>query len=201
MKPPKISRKPIIISLFDFTGTWSEPYRRAGYQVVQVDLKYGFDVLTWKYKEIPKDRVVGILAAPPCTDIAVSGAQYWPKKDKNGETTKTVKLVRKTLEIVRYFDPKFWAIENPVGRMNALVPELAKFGPVYFHPYEYGDAWSKKTGLWGIFKMPVKKPVRPKKATAHGSWIMALGGKSERTKELRSIPPKGFAQAFFESNK
>jgi hypothetical protein len=28
-----------------------------------------------------------------------------------------------------------------------------------------------------------------------------LGGKSERTKELRSITPMGFAKAFYEANK
>lgn len=33
------------------------------------------------------------------------------------------------------------------------------------------------------------------------SWIMKLGGKSERTKELRSMTPPGFAKAFFEANK
>jgi hypothetical protein len=29
---------------------------------------------------------------------------------------------------------------------------------------------------------------------------MQLGGKSERTKKLRSVTPQGFAKAFFEAN-
>ena len=30
-----------ILSLFDYTGNWSEPYRQAGYNVIQQDLKHG----------------------------------------------------------------------------------------------------------------------------------------------------------------
>ena len=45
------------------------------------------------------------------------------------------------------------------------------------------------------------KPVVPIRACAHGSWLMKLGGKSLRTKNLRSATPKGFAIAIFESNK
>lgn len=31
----------IVISLCDFTGEWPRPYREAGYNVIQVDLKHG----------------------------------------------------------------------------------------------------------------------------------------------------------------
>ena len=30
-----------ILSLYDYSGNWSLPYREAGYEVVQVDLKRG----------------------------------------------------------------------------------------------------------------------------------------------------------------
>jgi hypothetical protein len=43
---------------------------------------------------------------------------------------------------------------------------------------------------------PSVKPIE-----ANQSWIMKLGGKSEKTKELRSITPLGFAYAFYEANK
>jgi hypothetical protein len=49
----------------------------------------------------------------------------------------------------------FWCLENPVGR---LVHYLGK--PVmYFHPYEYGDPYQKKTCLWGMFNRPIPDPV------------------------------------------
>lgn len=46
----------IIISLFDYTGNWSRPYRENGYEVIQVDIQHGTDILTWNYKEIERER-------------------------------------------------------------------------------------------------------------------------------------------------
>ena len=66
----------VIISLFDYSGVWSRPYRLAGCRVLQIEDKLGFDVFRWNYKIIRPEIVAGILAAPPCTDLAVSGAQY-----------------------------------------------------------------------------------------------------------------------------
>lgn len=196
-----IQARTIIISLFDYSGIWSAPYRRAGCRVLQIESKLGFDVFTWNYKAIKPVLVAGILAAPPCTDLAGSGAQYWKQKDKKGQTRKSLKLISRTLEIVAYFKPLFWAMENPVGRLNTLLPELEKYGPWYFEPYWYGDPWSKKTGLWGKFNKPnPNRIVKPVRFSKQGSWTQLLGGKTEQTKELRSITPPGFAQAFYNAN-
>lgn len=196
-----ILNSPILISLFDYSGCWSEPYRRAGYRVLQVEKKLGFDVFNFEYDLISQELVGGILAAPPCTDFATSGAQYWKRKDKDGTTVASVKLIKTILKIIKYFKPKFWCIENPVGRINDLVPELKNYGPWYWQPYQFGDRWTKKTGLWGIFNKPqISFKSLPLRYTKQGSWTQKLGGKSEATKELRSITPPGFAQAFFEAN-
>jgi hypothetical protein len=110
-------------------------------------------------------------------------------------------MVKKILQVIKYFDPSFWVIENPVGRLNELIPELKQFGPWYWQPFWFGDPWSKKTGLWGKFNYPkVVRRTAPAKFSAQGSWTQLLGGKSEMTKELRSITPPGFAQAFFNAN-
>jgi hypothetical protein len=42
--------------------------------------------------------------------------------------------------------------------------------------------------------------VDPTRVCGQGSWLMKLGGKSEKTKELRSMTPMGFAYAFYEVN-
>ena len=94
-----------VLSLFDFSGNWSRPYRENGYDVIQVDLKLGQDIMTWDYKKIDPSNIYAILAAPPCTDFSVSGAQYWKKKDADGTTQKSIALVKKTLEIIKYFNP------------------------------------------------------------------------------------------------
>jgi site-specific DNA-cytosine methylase len=189
-----VSATKTILSLFDYSGNWPKYYCEAGYNVLQVDIKWDIDILELTPNDLP-DKIHGILAAPPCTDFAGSGAQYWKQKDLDGRTDQSLKLVDKVLRIVDYYNPEFWALENPVGRLQKLRPELGD--PWYFQPHWFGDAYTKKTGLWGKFNRNLpKSPVEPDP----NSWIMKLGGKSERTKELRSMTPLGFAFAFFLAN-
>src|SRR5690606_8571379 len=64
------------------------------------------------------------------------------------------------------------------------------------------NAYTKKTGLWGNFNRNIiKKPIEPIRASKQGTFTQRYGGKSDRTKELRSNTPEGFAQAFYEANK
>lgn len=62
------------------------------------------------------------------------------------------------------------------------------------------NAYTKRTGLWGSFTWPKENRIDPVRCSSQGSWTQLLGGKSERTKELRSITPAGFALAFFQTN-
>jgi hypothetical protein len=196
--------KNIVLSLFDYTGNWSKPYRDNGYEVIQVDIELGTDILTWDYKRYPKEQVKGILAACPCTDFSLSGAAWFAEKDADGRTAASIELVKKTWEIIQYFEPEFWAIENPMSRIHKLCPFIGdvKFK---FHPYQFAQydpiprnsQYQKQTWLWGKFNNPVFKPLENiDKQKLH----QKLGGKSKRTKYLRSITPLGFAYAFYEAN-
>jgi hypothetical protein len=42
--------------------------------------------------------------------------------------------------------------------------------------------------------------VEPVRTSRQGSWLQALGGAGERTKEARSVTPDGFARAFYFAN-
>lgn len=186
----------VIISLFDYSGNWPSFYKANGYDVYSIDIKHDIDVLTLTKEDLP-DNVYGILAAPPCTDFSGSGAQYWKAKDADGRTDQSLALVDKTLEIINWYpELRFWALENPVGRLSKLRPLLGS--PWYFQPHWFGDPYTKKTGLWGNFN---KDLPRNDVAPDPNNWIMKLGGKSERTKELRSMTPLGFAKAFYEANR
>ena len=216
-----IRKHKIILSLFDLTGNWSKPYRDAGFEVVQVDLQLGIDIMTWDYTKIPKNNVFGILAACPCTDFALSGARHFKRKDSDGTTEKSIALVHKTLEIIEYFNPKFWVVENPMSRIHSLVPELGevafKFDPCDFAGYLSGEEqdsnrYNKKTWLWGKFNNPVCKRLEPfmkdspvlKRTDAKGNHINGnTFGKSLSRQDwanIRSATPMGFAKAFFEAN-
>jgi hypothetical protein len=184
----------LILSLCDFTGSWSQPYLDAGYDVQRVDLKHGGDVRLLDFQGSP---VHGILAAPPCTSFAGSGAQYWPAKDEDGRTLDGLSIVDACLRAVAIYRPEWWALENPVGRLRRWL------GPprLIFQPCDYGDAYTKRTCLWGDFNADLPQtPVTPERVCSQGSWLMRYGGSSERTKEARSVTPPGFARAFFEAN-
>lgn len=199
-----------IISLFDYSGNWSRPYREAGFNIIQIDIKLGIDIFTWDYSNIKE--CYGILAAVPCTDYALSGAKWFAQKDKGGRTMESNKLVIKVKEIIDYFKPSFYAIENPMSRIHKLNPWMGQ-PRLKFNPYDYAmydpnpedSAYQKETWLWGQFNIPAKRPLENpgflkgivnKGGCLHNKY----GGKSERTKTMRSITPLGFAYAFYEVN-
>lgn len=181
----------IILDLCGGTGAWSKPYEDAGYDVRLITLPKQ-DVRLY----VPPNDVYGILAAPPCTHLAGSGARWW--KEKGDKTLiEALSIVDACIRIIHTTYPWFWALENPVGRLTRYLDEPK----MYFDPYDYGDPYTKRTVLWGDFKIPEKNPVKPVQVCKQGSWVQKLGGKSERTKLLRSTTPAGFAKAFFEANR
>jgi site-specific DNA-cytosine methylase len=173
-----------ILDLCGGTGAWSKPYKEAGYNVILVDLPN--DVRLFK----PPKKVYGILAAPPCTHLAGSGARWWKEKGTQ-PLLEALSIVDACIRIVMVTKPHFWVLENPVGRL------VHYLGPpkTYFQPYEYGNTWSKKTALWGKFIMPKKNIVEP--TEKNKIWYMSGPNRSK----LRSITPSGFAKAFYEANK
>lgn len=168
-------------------------------------------VILWKH--FPGCRVHGLMLAPVCTDFTISGARWWPEKDADGRTAESLKLVDECLLLVDLLMPTWWVLENPVGRLATLRPSLGA-PRLYFQPCHYAghadvpdtDAYTKKTGLWGNFNENLERaPIEPRMVTLangkRGSWMWAkLGGKSARTKELRSVTPQGFARAFAKAN-
>ncbi len=154
-----------------------------------------------KHKYKPPDNVYGILAAPPCTEFSGSGARWW--KDKPIELLfEALELVDACMKIIEEASSVFWCMENPVGR---LVKWMGK-PLMYFNPCDYGDDYTKKTCLWGKFNIPEKNYVEPvfftdTKGNRFSEMFFKTGGKSERTKKIRSITPPGFSWAFFEANR
>ena len=176
----------IVLDLCGGTGAWSKPYKDAGYNILNVTLPH-FDVRTFHLL----DDVYGILASPPCTHLARSGARWWIEKGEEA-LFKALALVDACMRIILITKPKFWALENPVGRLSRYMGKPV----MYFNPCDYGDPWTKKTCLWGNFNIPKKNPVEPIEGSR-----MHLYPPSEDRAMLRSITPTGFAKAFYEANK
>ena len=153
----------------------------------QVDLQHGEDIRLFKALSYP---VRGVLAAPPCTEFAGSGARWWEDKGE-GPLFDGLALVDACCRIILMHRPQWWVIENPVGRLNRWLGD-----PDYiFNPSDYGDPYTKKTCLWGHFNAPFKTPV----AAVDGSKLWRLPPSDDRANK-RSATPNGFAKAFFEAN-
>jgi len=185
--------KKIILDLCGGTGAWSKPYVDAGYDVRIITLPE-YDLTDEETVRLlcELEGVYGILFATDCTCWANSGARwFWQRV--TAEIWEGMKLFVKGYRIITTHQRrvKFWAIENPVGKMRDFLGEPQ----LIFDPCDYGDPYTKKTLLWGRFNMPIKKPVTPHE----GSKIHRYPP-SEKRKELRATTPPGFSRAFFEVN-
>ena len=187
-----------ILSLCDFTGNWSAPYSEAGYRVIRVDKKiainprrpnsYDGDVRLLEYL----GPVHGILAAPPCTMFASSGAR-WTRTE--AEMLDALSIVDACLRFVAICKPAFWALENPVGKLSRyLGPPAMRFDP-WWYGRVTGDDYTKRTCLWGNFNIPKRDAIQPRRGSA-----MHRLPPNENRAALRSVTPIGFARAFFEAN-
>lgn len=157
-----------------------------------------------------------VFGFPECTDLAVSGAAHFAKKrEKDPLFQEKATLLAQMVEKVANLLDCPWGVENPVSVLSTLwrKPDHR------FDPYEYGgylpkddvhptypeyiksrDAYPKKTCIWSGngFVMPVKLPVTVE--AGYSAQHSKLGGKSLKTKNIRSATPRGFARAAFLAN-
>ena len=186
----------IILDLCGGTGSWSKPYKDAGYDIRLITLP-GNDVCTY----IPPDNVYGILAAPPCNEFSIAkhfhGAGNYTHNFKAG-----LEVVSACCRIILTCNPKFWAIENPA---NGLLKKWLKEPKFIFNPWEYGDNYQKNTALWGGFNIPEPLVKEKPKNIVKFSMLKSKEIFPEyygiyTRQERRAITPPGFAKAFFEVN-
>jgi hypothetical protein len=189
-------------------------------QYLHADL-HSYETICAMYDGFKDQRVSFAMAFPVCTDMAVSGAAHFKAKadrDPNFQS-KAVSYAMWCGELFEDLGVPYY-VENPV---SVLATKWRK--PNYsFHPYLYGgyipqeeaehpewpqyiaprDAYKKKTCLWtgNEFVMPTFRPVSCEAYHGNGyaTAMMKLGGKSMRTKNIRSATPRGFARAVYEAN-
>lgn len=152
-----------------------------------------------------------IIAFPPCTHLAVSGARHFEKKRRDGRQEKAIDFF---MTIYNSNCDKI-AIENPVNIVSGeyvqkYFPSIADMYNLplkptqIIQPYEFGEPHRKKTCLW-LKNLPKLKPTdivevtdikeyikKNGSKTTYSNWYN-LGGK-ERQK-LRSKTFKGVAVA------
>lgn len=200
----------IILDLCGGTGSWSKPYKDAGYDVrlvtlpefdvCEVNFWQGMIFLKDDYNGILIKDIYGILAAPPCTMFSL--ARTTAKKPRDFyEGMETVEACMGIIwEVRKQQKLAFWALENPVGYLRQFLGKP----PLTFQPCDYGDPYTKKTDLWGYYNMPKKNPVeltqeQRARMSINNRELPKADGQNQAAR--RAMTPQGFANAFFRANK
>lgn len=145
-----------------------------------------------------------IIAFPPCTDLAVSGARHFAKKRADGRQQRSIEFF---MQFVNADCPKI-AIENPVGIMST---EYRKPDQI-IQPWQFGDHARKATCLWlkGLPKLEPTNIVYPGEIMQGGfsvgasaNWARDENGRilpwnDPRTAKARSKTFPGIAKAMAE---
>lgn len=141
------------IELFAGSRSFGKVAEKFGYEVISVDINsfenidYVVDILKFDYKKHDiKPKV--IWASPPCTYFSVASiGHHWHENGtpKTKEAILGLKILNKTLEIIEYYKPDYFFIENPVGKMRRKIKGIDRTTVTYC---SYGDNRMKPTDIW-----------------------------------------------------
>lgn len=138
-----------ILELFSGTGSVGKVFAALGWEVTSLDILPGatitVDVLLWDYhSHAPPGHYDFIWASPPCTQYSIARSTGGPR-DLDGAD----RVVERTLEIIRYYQPKAWLMENPqtgLLKHREVVRGIPHRDVCYC---KYGFKYRKATRLWG----------------------------------------------------
>jgi len=135
-----------VLELFAGTQSVGKVARELGFEVISLDRDMDADIKTdimdWDYTQLDPKEFDVIWASPPCTEY--SRAKTTGVRDIEGAN----KIVQQTLDILEYFEPKYWMLENP--QSGLLKDQLCMYGlPFTDVDYcKYGMRYRKRTRIW-----------------------------------------------------
>jgi len=133
-----------ILIACEFSGVVRRAFREAGHDAWSCDLEEAEDGSSFHYHgDVLKILDKGwdmMIAFPPCTHLAVSGARHFEEKRKDGRQQEAVRFF---MELVNADIPKI-AIENPVGIMSSMYRKPDQI----IQPWQFGHGEVKATCLW-----------------------------------------------------
>ena len=140
-----------LLELFSGTGSVGKAFSSQGWEVVSLDsdpkteANIHEDILTWDFTTYPPGYFDAIWASPCCTHY--SCARRGAKTPRNLALADS--LVLRSREVINYFNPRVWFIENPQTGLLKDRPfmEGIPFSDVDYCAYcDWG--YRKRTRLW-----------------------------------------------------
>jgi len=135
------------------------------------------------FEVINREQWDMMIAFPPCTDLAVSGARYFEQKRKDGRQQKSIEFFMS----IANTSIKHIAIENPIGIMSTHYRKPDQI----IQPWQFGHGETKATCLW-LKGLPLLKPTDFVSGREQKVWKMPPS--ADRAK-LRSKTFPGIAAA------
>jgi hypothetical protein len=144
-----------VLEVFKGTGSVGKVFEDAGCEVISVDLEARFNpthlanVLEWDYTQYPPGHFDYAHFSPPCTEYsrAMTGR---PRRLDEADL-----LVNRVLEMLVYFRPRWWTIENPYTGLLKTRPIMQFLRPFLkrccYCIYSEGDetwCYRKETAIW-----------------------------------------------------
>lgn len=168
----------------EFSGIVRDAFLALGHDAVSCDVlpseRPGPHILG-DVRQHMADNFDLLLAFPPCTYLANSGARWWAQRQ--AEQAAALAFVQCLLDAPI---PRI-ALENPEGKIGSTIRHHDQL----IHPWEYGEHAEKKTCLW-LKNLPLLQPtalVWPRPQTC---WRM---GQSTTRQRDRSRTFPGIAAA------
>ena len=134
-----------LLELFSGTKSVGKVAEQLGYEVISLDLKdadINCDILEWDHTTFESGYFDVVWASPPRTEYSRAKTTGIRKIEHAN------KIVLKTLDIIEYFNPKYYIIENP--QTGLLKDQWFMYGLPYvdIDYCKYGMPYRKRTRLW-----------------------------------------------------
>ena len=131
-------------------------FEAQGWEVISLDINPGAtitsDRLDWDYKTFEPGSFDFIWASPPCTEYSLARTRAKTPRNFAGADA----IVSKALEIIDYFGPLLWLMENPQTgflKSRAIMTDTPFQDVTYC---KYGFPYKKQTRLWGRFPLQLR---------------------------------------------
>lgn len=149
----------------EFSGTVRDAFIRAGHYAVSCDLLPGESAFGEHYqydvRQVLRNGWDLMIAHPPCTDLAVSGARHFPAKRADGRQQAALDFVRELMDAPI---PRI-CIENPISIISSQIRKPDQI----IQPWQFGHGETKATCLWlkGLPKLQPTNIVEGREAKVH----------------------------------